>query len=62
MAAAPEPGGTSRAAEATQPNQIGQLKGSVSIGVMQPLKGGRPRPETRYQRYPSASTGTPATC
>ena len=48
-------------AAATQPNQIGQLYGSVSGSPAQPVSGGRPSPDTRYQRKPSASVGPPAT-
>ena len=43
-------GTPSRLAAATQPNQIGQLYGSVSIVPAQPVFGGRPRPESWYQR------------
>ena len=48
-------------AAAAQPNQIGQLYGSVSGSPAQPVFGGSPRPEMRYQRRPSASVGPPAT-
>src|SRR5262245_7829293 len=48
-------------AAAAQPNQIGQLNGSVSGSPAQPVFAGRPSPETRYQRKPSASVGPPAT-
>src|SRR5918995_3066479 len=43
-------GSPSGLADATQPNQTGQLNGSVSNSPAQPLFGGRPSPDRRYQR------------